>query len=336
MIGLKQIISDSEALRKKCVTRNGFVFTTIDNPANVYDAILIKHPHSARCFCPNRKGSELSLEEHIEFINKYQLEKALIIADNIDFITRCPSLKYFSIIPADSAGDGFDYSPLYQMPQIRGLHFATVYGFRDEFSTSIDCAKLNGLECLDVSKSGYDNFRSLTTLKSLAISGLSDKDLSDVFCSPSLDSLMAIQCKLKSLEGIQQSEAMQCLYLYYNRSLQDIGALLGVKKTLKALKIENCPKIEDFSVLAELENLELLFLLGSNSLPNLDFLKSLKNLKTFIFSMNVLDGDLSLCKGLSYVYSQNNRRHYNCKDAELPKGEYVRGNESIDEWRRFG
>ena len=108
-----------------------------------------------------------------------------------------------------------------------------------------------------------------------------------------------------------------------------------MKKTLKALRIENCPKIEDFSVLGELENLELLELTGSNVLPNLDFIKTMKNLKTFICNMNVLDGDLTPCLNLSYVYVEPIRRHYNLKDADLPKGEYVRGYENIEEWRRL-
>ncbi|NLN03259.1 MAG: hypothetical protein GX166_00305 [Clostridiaceae bacterium] len=108
-----------------------------------------------------------------------------------------------------------------------------------------------------------------------------------------------------------------------------------VKKTLNALRIENCPKIEDFSVLGELENLELLELTGNNVLPNLDFLKSMKNLKTFIFSMNVLDGDLNPCLNLSYVYSGKDRKHFNLKDKDLPKSKYVRGEENIEDWRRL-
>lgn len=107
------------------------------------------------------------------------------------------------------------------------------------------------------------------------------------------------------------------------------------KKTLRALRIENCPKIEDFSVLAELENLELLELTGKNTLPNLQFLKQMKNLKTFVFDMNVLDGDLTPCLDLSYVYSRKNRKHYNVKDKDMPRGEYVRGNEDIEMWRRM-
>ena len=78
----------------------------------------------------------------------------------------------------------------------------------------------------------------------------------------------------------------------------------------------------------------MLELSGSNELVDLSFLKTMKSLKTFVFNMNVKDGDLSLCTGLSYVYSERNRKHYNLKNAELPKGQYVRGNEDIEVWRR--
>ena len=108
-----------------------------------------------------------------------------------------------------------------------------------------------------------------------------------------------------------------------------------VKKTLRALRIENCPKISDFSLLEELVNLELLELSGNNELPNLNFLKAMKNLKTFIFSMNVKDGDLSPCMVVPRVHSKKDRRHYNLKDKDLPKGLYVHGNENIEKWRRL-
>ena len=159
--------------------------------------------------------------------------------------------------------------------------------------------------------------------------------MSDAFTSSILDTLTVIQCNIKTLEGIQKSQKMQCLYLYYNRSLQDITALQKVKKTLRALRVENCPKIDDFSVLGELEDLELLELDGSNELSNLSFLKTMKNLKTFVFNMNVKNGDLSPCLDLSYVYSEKNRKHYNLKDTDLPKGQYVHGNETIEAWRRL-
>ena len=61
----------------------------------------------------------------------------------------------------------------------------------------------------------------------------------------------------------------------------------------------------------------------------------MKNLKTLIFNMNVLCGDLSPCLDLCYVYSEKNRKHYNLQDEDLPKKKYIRGNEGIDEWRRL-
>ena len=61
----------------------------------------------------------------------------------------------------------------------------------------------------------------------------------------------------------------------------------------------------------------------------------MEKLKTFIFSMEVLDGDITPCLGLSYVFMMRSKKYYNLKDKELPKGEYVRGNEDIEMWRRM-
>lgn len=335
VINIQEVITDGRILANRYILRNGFSFTAITHPANVYDAIVVKYPQDVLCFSPRINGSSHSLKEQIEFINTYRIEKALLIAENIDFITMCPTLKHLRIIPADTCVDEFDYSPLYKMPQIKSLQCSTVYGLKEEFSTCIDCAKINGLENIHVSNSGYKNFNAVKTLKGLGLSHYEKMDISEAFSSPILDTLSIFQSKIVSLEGIQKSQKMQCLYLYYNRFLKDISALEKVKKTLKALRIENCSKINDFTILGELENLELLELSGSNELSSLSFIKKMKKLRTFIFNMNVKDGDLTPCLTLSYVYSEKNRKHYNFKDTELPKTQYVRGNETIEKWRRL-
>ena len=267
-------------------------------------------------------------------MNKLKLEKAVIIANNINFIKKCPSLKHLKIVPADNSGDGFDYSPLYDIDGLKSSSCTTIYGENGEYSTTVDFSRINGIEDVGVSNCNHLNYSGITTLKSLGLSNFKEEDLKKAFSSVDLDTIMIIQSKLKSLEGIQKSQKMQCLYLYYNRSLQDISALKKVKRTLRTLRIENCPKINDFSVLGELENLELLELSGSNELLSLSFLKKMKNLKTFIFNMNVKDGDLTPCLDLSYV-SVKNRKHYTLKDADLPKEQSVRGNETIEKWRRL-
>lgn len=333
-MNINEVITDSRIFAQSYILRDGYEFKPLTSPANIYDAIVIRKPGNTQCNYRVPKTKH-SLPEHIELINKLELEKAIVIADDISFITKCPTLKYISIIPADEAGDNFDFSPLYDMPEIKSLECKTQYGSRDEFTSSVDYKNISGLVDLSISGKGHLNYHQVNSLRSLRISNYQQDDLTKMFSSKILDFLLIIQCKIKSLEGIQQSDRMQCLYLDYNRSLQDISALSSVKKTLRALRIENCPKIQDFSVLEDLENLEALILLGKNELPNISFIKKLKNLKTFVFSMPVIDGDLSPCLNLTYAYSQNNRKYYNLKNEDLPKKQYIRGNEDIEMWRRY-
>lgn len=318
------------------VERNGFNFVSIHHPGNVFNTLLI-HPDDAPCSSPLMPISTHSLEEHIQLIDDYNIESVMVIANSIDFITRCPKLKHVSITPADSAGEGFDYSPLYSMSNLKSVYCCTSYGANREYSTYVDYAKIKGLETVGVSDPGHKNFRQIETLKSLFVSGLSkckDTDITQLFSSKQIDTFTFIQCKIKSLEGLQKSQKTQCVYLYYNRSLQDISALCKVKKTLKALCIENCPNITDFSWLGELENLEYLELMGKNELEDLSFLASMKNLKTLILGMNVINGDLTPCLRLSYVFLEKDRKHYNLKNSDLPKGTIVKGNEDIEDFRK--
>ena len=346
-VNLNEIITDSQTIIRRHVVRDGFVFTRIGEPVNVFDTLVVRTeplagPEAHRLTESDGLGSSgRSLEEHIALINQEKIEKIYICGTNIDFIKYCPSLKYFKVIPSSSASSSFDYSPLYEMPTVKFLFCLTAYGPPGELlSTTVDCTRLHGLEYLRVQKNGFKNFSQIATLKTLEISQQSDKDLTTIFSSPVLDSLGITQCSLKSLNGLGQAEKMQCLHLYYNRSLQDISALRDVKDSIKELYIENCPKIEDFSVLYELTNLERLELIGSNSLPSLDFIRSMKKLSYFKFSMNVLNGDLSPCMNLHWAASWINRKHYNLRDAQLPKKtpkpeEGLPANGNIEGWRRL-
>lgn len=332
---IQEVITNAEVLMRRYVWRNDFLFTSITHPGNIYDAIIIKSPKNARCSSPLLPSSPLSLEKHIAFINDYKIEKALIITDNIDFIIMCPTLKYIRIIPSDNACYTFDYSPLYKMPQIKSLQCPASYDPKKIPLTPIDCERINGLQSIHIADARYENYNRVCTLKSLGLTKYAKKDISEAFESPILDTLSIFQSKICTLDGIQHSQKIQCLYLYGNHNLNDLSALKNVKGTLKALRIENSPRITDFTVLGELENLELLQLSGTNELPNLRFLETMPKLKTLILGMVVVDGDISLCLNLSYVHLQRNRKHYNFKDSELPKGLYVRGNETIELWRRL-
>lgn len=319
MIDLNEIVDISKVSLFRTIDREGFIFTAITEPANVYDAIVIKYPSDTPCFSPRIDASLHSLEEQIDFVNKHSVEKALIIADNIEFITMCPTLKYLRIIPSDNAGDGFDYSPLYKMPQIKSLSCSTVYGFKEEFSTTIDCLKIKGLEDISISNSHYLKFEKVQTLKKLSVSDYKDSDIVHMFNSSVLESLNIIQCNIHSLNGIEKAKSIQDIACQYIRNLCDISSLTKVSASLKTLIIENCPKIEDFSCLFELTELEHLELYGKNKLPDLTFLTKMKKLKTFSFSMEIEDGNLTPCLGIPYVYCKKGKKHYNLKDKDLPK-----------------
>ena len=318
---LNEIISDGNILGQKCIVRDGFVFTSITEPHNVFDAIVIRNPYNIPCFFPRFPNSMHSLEEHIHLVNELQLEKAVILGTDIYFLTECPSLKYLSILPADSTGNGFDFSPLYHMPEINQLHCCTEYGESNQYIGYVDYSQISGLKKLSVSGKGHLNFNKVDSLQRLGVSYHKGKnaDLTDLIGSEQLEELRMIQCSNTSLAGIELSKSIRSVELSYNRALSDISHLARVRHTLRKLSIQNCPKISDFTCLSELRNLEYLQLLGKNILPSLSFLNNLPCMKQFEFSMDVADGDLSPCLRIQYVRSHKDRKHYSHKNSELPK-----------------
>ena len=304
-----------------CIYRDGFVFTSIDSPANVLDAIVIRNPENCDCWSPKKSFSTKTLKEHIDFINETKVEKAFITADNLSFLELCPSLKYLKIVPSESAPDDFSYATLYKMPEIKYLSCETTYkGIASKLSTSIDYSQIMGLKKVDAVGVGHLNYEKNEKLEVLSIS---DEKIHEDFkwlsnCK-NLKKVDFVKTKLKSLDGISSLSKLQYLSLSYCHSLVEISELSKISNSLRALCIEACPKIKDFSFLSSLKNLEHLELIGGNSLPDLSFLSNMNNLKTFTFSMNVLSNDLNPCLNVPYVYLIKGKKEYNLKDKDLQK-----------------
>jgi len=312
-------VTDLKTLIRGFALRDGFEFT-LGKKAAVYDTLVIRSPEDAVGLTGRRcRISSRTLEEHIALVNRYQLENAKIFCRDLSFITKCPTLKNVDIIPDDNAGDNFDYSPLYQLPQLKRVHCSTVYGTEDQYKCSVDYSQMGELVELDVSGDGHIGYERIPTLEILWISrNKKHKHLDDISCSNVLKDLTLLQTAVQTLKGIEKCRAMQSVALYHNRALADLSSLERVAGTLRALDIESCGKITDFSVLEKLTNLEHLRLYGSQTLPNLEFLCGMKKLKTFTFTMDVEDGNLEPCEHVPYV-SCRNRKHFNRKDAQLPK-----------------
>ena len=306
-----EVITDTWALLMHYVVRDGFIFTSMTEPANVFDAIVIRHPSNCDCWTPKLGRSSRTLNEHIRFINDHHISKAVIIAESIEFISECPSVQSFQIIPADSAPVPFDYQPLYQSKCVY-LDCRTSYGgSKEPFHTEIDYAFFPQLEGLRISGSGHNHVEKLKNLETLWISNKPEiKSFPSLGCSETLKRISIILCGLRSLTGINDFSELRSIILRYDRSLSDVHDLTSVSSNLRELTIENCPKIHDFSFLSQLTNLRELNLIGNNKLPDLSFLKQMRQLETFRFSMDVVDGDLSLCKTIKKVRCLRQRRHY--------------------------
>ena len=299
---------------------NGFVFYRMDDP-KAWDTIVVRVPQSAECWVPKIGFSGRMLEEHVRFINEKNITKAIVIADDLSFLKNCPTLTELSVIPSDDMEGTLDYSPLYDMPNLKKLICRT---YRDSTEIPVGCVeydRIEGLKELYIEDSNRDKgYERCASLRTLCIQGLHKcDDLSGCFDAEGLRELDLVQGKMKTLNGLGRSRAMERVSVSYCRTLADIDGLAEVADTLQFLEIDNCGKIKDFSVLEKLTNLQELILIGKNELPDLHFLRNMPKLWRLVVNMNVRDGDLSLCMDIDYVYIYPDRRHYNLKDADLSK-----------------
>lgn len=280
--------------------------------------LVICNPQGAICESPTFLHSERSLEEHIRIVQEKPVKEAMIVATDIGFLTQCSELEDLWVIPSFEAHD-FDCSPLYDMPNLRSLDMHTIYGENDEYVAHIDYSRIPRLERLVVSApKGHHNVHCLKQLKSLYIGEKqpASKTLVGFFDGEELEELTLGVSTVSTLDGLEQAKKLCRLRLAFNLRLTDISALACVKDTLTELEIQNCGKIKDFSVLSQLHRLECLRMLGTNVIPDVAFLRSMPNLKKFVFTMNAADGDMSACLNIPNVYIQN-RRHYSHKNTDF-------------------
>ena len=301
------------------VNRCGFKFLS-GHKLYIYNDLVVFSPDSARAQGGYIGPPGRTLEEHIALINTMKLDKATIIAGDLSFVPRCPSLRTVGIQFAQGLDRELDFSLLYELPHLESLSIAAPnMGLSKGPAIRIDFTKLPGLRSLSVCTNDPYNYDQVPTLEQLWHSNdKRHRDLKELSCSPVLKKLELLCCATKSLEGIGRFP-LQWVSLSYLRGLEDISALSGCADTLRILNIDHCGRVKDFSCLQELVNLEYLILDGSQTLPDLRFLKKMPKLKFFTFSMAVEDGDLAPCLDIPYARCDKGKKHYNLKDKDLPK-----------------
>ena len=196
------------------------------------------------------------------------------------FVQKFNNVKNLDI--GNHYGDG-DNSFIYDLPNLEGL----VISLYKDSDFILDCSKLpKSKYSLNIniwSKKKIIKIEQLneTNLEHLYISDFDEKDLSVISTLTNLKSLSITRSKIKSLKGVENLINLEYLSLGAVRSLVDISDIVACKK-LKRIDFDICWKLQDFSPIGELKEMEILELQDCKSLASIKFVEQLPKLKRLI------------------------------------------------------
>lgn len=285
---------------------------------------------------------ENNISKYIDYINENQIEKVILDLnkckiESLQFLLNIPNIKYLKII-----GDCVDFNPLYQLKQLKLL---TITGSND-----IHIYRIEGLESFSTlypnNVKGLDMAKSLKSLK--LVDGYNTSNLHNLYFLSNLeklDTLFLGNLNITTLEGLENLKNLKVLILENMKKLESINQLSGIKNKLKNLRIENCNKIQDFNSIKYLSELVFLSISRVKLVPNIEFIKCLKKLSTFVSDgSNVIDGNLTSLINLNHVVVYPIRKHYyiekqnenrKAKETDFKYGDRIMGDEDIELWRRI-
>lgn len=128
-----------------------------------------------------------------------------------------------------------------------------------------------------------------------------------------LKNLIINSSNIETLSGIEKYPHLESLDLSYVPKLSSIEDI-QYAKLLRLLSIFNAKKINNYSKIGELKNVETLRICDSGNIQDINFISNMNNLKSFSFAgSNVVDGNLYPILNhnpmLEFI-GFNNKRHY--------------------------
>ncbi|MGH2317780.1 hypothetical protein ACRC6Q_08420 [Planococcus sp. SE5232] len=255
-----------------------------------------------------------NVQESILYIQTHQIKSAEITysyeESQIDFLSECPTIESFSL-------EGPNVKNLSGLYHLKGLKSLSINDTAP--SLVIDFSQLTTLEEIyGTLPPKAVAIGSLINLKKMQVWGYKskEKNLKEFTDLKALEDLELISSNITSLEGIQGLKKLIRLGLFRMRTLMDISTIQHLPENLKDLEIESAKKIEDFSPIGKVWSLEDLALNNCGMIPSIRFIKHLPHLESMKFwDSTVVDGDVSPCLELEYVYFTN-KKHYSHKLIE--------------------
>ena len=257
----------------------------------------------------------INLDKELSYITQNRItalyltyfESAAIV--DLDFLADIPFIEKININDLD-----VDYSGIYFLTDLK----VAILSVKNK-KQHLDYTKFKKIELLSID--WYKDFPDLSEMKKLRELYIwkfkpKSNSFSELLLPKYLDLLHVTDTNIESMIGLQNLHIRQ-LEVYFGSKLVSLKGLEDLSEYLDTLVLDNCKKIKYFEPLSKCVKMKKMILTKCGEIQTLRWLQEMKNLKMFTFSgTNIIDGNLSFCFGIDYVYFKN-AKHYNHRVEEF-------------------
>lgn len=251
-----------------------FPILAISNPKIAYVDLTLSLEPLIQYF-----GTRLSIHLHPVNISSFP--------DLVQFIHQ--HKNWISSLNLDTVGVHLNEETLKSFNGMFNLKFLSLKSISKVKNFSFSGNFPNLLELKIASCEYLEELKNLHVLKNLKILRI-DKcinlcRISDLNELKHLETITLIDCpRLVNIHQLQNCLNLKEITISKCPNLTDISCFTKLKKSLKALKIETCQQVEDFSTISSLKLLRRLTIKNCDKFEQVPDLKDLKNLKKINFS----------------------------------------------------
>jgi len=252
------------------------------------------------------------LEKKIDYIITNKIKSISIDITLIEF----DFLKKIDFIEGVYVSENIILENFYTLKNLKRI----VFNIKKK-KLEINFSKFPKMELLSIDwHKDFPDLSKNENLKDLSIWNFKpkSKSFSELSLPKNLEKLQITESNILNLEGLVLGNLKE-LHAHHCNSLETVKGIENFSDKLTILVLDYCKKLFEYDDLKYPKYLEKLILGDCGDIPNLNWLKNLKNLKHFSFwNTKLIDGNTSPCFGINYVCFKN-QKYYNCKEEEFNK-----------------